>query len=218
MAPRRADRHTAIEILDAAERLAQTKGFNGFSYADIAAELGISKAALHYHYPGKAELGEALVERYTSRFAAALAEIDRSIPGPPAKLEAYAAVYLDVLRQERMCLCGMLAAEFGTLPPTIQARVLAFFRVNEVWLAAVFEQGRREGTLRFEGSASEAARALTGSLEGAMLVARMHGDTEQFRATIALLLAGLMADLDGSGRRPARRTTPRTTPRARSTG
>jgi hypothetical protein len=52
---------TTTRILDVAERLVQTRGHNGFSYADVASELGITRAALHYHYPGKAELGEALI-------------------------------------------------------------------------------------------------------------------------------------------------------------
>ena len=59
---------TAARILDVAERLVQLRGFNGFSYADIAAELHITKASLHYHYAGKAELGRALIERYAERF------------------------------------------------------------------------------------------------------------------------------------------------------
>ena len=62
---------TASRILDVAERLVQIRGFNGFSYADVAAELKISKAALHYHFAGKAELGEALLARYAARFAQA---------------------------------------------------------------------------------------------------------------------------------------------------
>ena len=60
---------TSSRILDVAERLVQLRGFNGFSYADVASELKITKASLHYHYPGKADLGRALVERYASRFA-----------------------------------------------------------------------------------------------------------------------------------------------------
>ena len=78
MAPRReADQaDTATRILDSAERLVQHRGFNGFSYADVASELGITKASLHYHFAGKAELGQALVERYAARFAAALEAID----------------------------------------------------------------------------------------------------------------------------------------------
>ena len=67
---------TAARILDAAEDLVQVRGFNGFSYADISAELGITKAALHYHFAAKADLGQALIARYTSRFAGELAAID----------------------------------------------------------------------------------------------------------------------------------------------
>ena len=68
---------TAERALDVAERLVQERGFNGVSYADVAAELGVTKAALHYHFASKAELGEALIDRYATRFEAALNEIDR---------------------------------------------------------------------------------------------------------------------------------------------
>src|SRR5580700_9284385 len=98
------DAGTPPQILDVAERLAQIRGFNGFSYADVAAELHITKAALHYHFTTKAELGEALMERYAARFAQALAAVDTNVEDAPAKLDAYAGLYLDVLRNQRMCL------------------------------------------------------------------------------------------------------------------
>src|SRR5947209_5357593 len=94
-------RPTAERILDIAERLVQTRGFNNFSYADIAAELGITKASLHYHYPGKAELGEALITRYAERFSEALSQIDRDLPDAHGRLEAYARLYADVLHGKR---------------------------------------------------------------------------------------------------------------------
>ena len=49
---------TASEILDVAERLVQVRGFNGFSYADIAEALEVTKASLHYHFPTKGDLGK----------------------------------------------------------------------------------------------------------------------------------------------------------------
>src|SRR5205814_3140299 len=93
---------TAARILDVAERLVQNRGFNGFSYADVASELGITKASLHYHFAGKAELGQALIERYAGRFAEALHEIDGRGGDARTKLDAYAALYADVLREKRM--------------------------------------------------------------------------------------------------------------------
>src|SRR5213595_3184233 len=122
---------TAQRALDIAERLVQMRGFSNFSYADIAAELGITKASLHYHYTGKGELGHALIKRYTERFNQALDDIDRDLPDARAKLAAYADLYAGVLRNERMCMCGILAAEYQTLPDAMRSEVIHFFDENQ---------------------------------------------------------------------------------------
>jgi TetR/AcrR family transcriptional repressor of nem operon len=185
------DADTATRILDVAERLAQTRGFNGFSYADIAIELGITKAALHYHFASKANLGQALIGRYAARFGEALAAIDASTTAAPAKLRGYAGLYADVLRNQRMCLCGMLAAEYPTLPGAMQASVVSFFDQNETWLQHVLEQGRSDGSLHFTGSPRDTARMIISCLEGAMLVTRPYGDIPRFQDAAASLITGL---------------------------
>ncbi len=185
------DGGTAARILDVAEELVQVRGFNGFSYADIAAELQITKAALHYHFAGKAALGDALIARYADRFMGALASLDIADGTASAKLDAYTGLYLQVLRNRKMCLCGMLAAEYQTLPQPMQDAVIVFFDQNESWLESVLEQGRDDGSLHFAGSARDAARMILGGLEGAMLIARPYGDVTRFQAAAASLLAGL---------------------------
>jgi TetR/AcrR family transcriptional repressor of nem operon len=182
---------TASRILDVAERLVQTRGFNGFSYADVAAELKISKPSLHYHFPSKAELGEALIGRYAVRFADALAAIDDRGDGAAAKLDAYASIYADVLKEQRMCLCGMLAADYDTLPAPMREAVVHFFDENEAWLTRVLEQGVEEGSLHLSGSASEAAQAIVSGLEGALLIARPYGNVARFQAASTRLLTSL---------------------------
>jgi TetR/AcrR family transcriptional repressor of nem operon len=184
---------TATRILDIGERLVQVRGFNGFSYADVAAELDMTTAALHYHFPGKAELGRALIARYTERFAAALAEIDAGIPDAPAKLDAYAGLYAGVLRDRRMCLCGMLAAEYQTLPDPMRDAVIAFIDANEAWVERVLTEGQNAGTIALAGPASDAARLIVSGLEGAMLVARPYGDVARFDTAAVTLLAGFTA-------------------------
>jgi TetR/AcrR family transcriptional regulator, transcriptional repressor for nem operon len=193
MAGSAASSSTASRVLDTAERLVQVRGFNGFSYADIAAELQITKASLHYHFATKADLGEALINRYSARFFEALAEVDAAGAAAPAKLAAYAKLYADVLSQQRMCLCGMLAAEYPTLPQPMQAAVLGFLDHNERWLEAVLEQGREEASLAFGGPALDTARMIVSGLEGAMLVTRPYGDAARFQAAAASLLASLIA-------------------------
>ena len=188
---RKAEGGTASRILDVAERLVQLRGFNGFSYADVAAELSITKASLHYHFAGKAELGEALIARYAARFNGSVAEIEARPVDARDKLDAYAKLYADVLRRKRMCLCGMLAAEYQTLPKPMRAAVIRFFDEQEAWLTHVLEQGRDEGALRFDGPATEAAQMIVGGLEGAMLVTRPYGDLARFQAAATHLLSSL---------------------------
>ena len=182
---------TSQRVLDVAERLVQTRGFNGFSYADIAAALGITKASLHYHFPTKAELGRRLIERYESRFHEALAAIDRSGADAREKLRRYATIYVDVLRANRMCLCGMLASDYATLAKPVKDGVKHFFDSNEEWLTRVLEAGRKAGTLRFEGPPAVVAQSLVGSLEGAMMLARSYGEVARFEAVAERLIAEL---------------------------
>ena len=179
---------TADAILDVAERLAQTRGFNGFSYADISAELGITKASLHYHFKTKADLGARLIARYSTAFAAALQQISASEPPGRSRLDRYVELYAGVLRGDRMCLCGMLAAEYTTLPPAMQQEIRAFFDLNEAWLSRMVDEARVAGGLAFEGPADAVGRLILGSLEGAMLVARSFGDVGRFEASAARLL------------------------------
>jgi TetR/AcrR family transcriptional regulator, transcriptional repressor for nem operon len=180
---------TSGRILDIAERLVQTRGFNAFSYADIAAALNITKASLHYHFATKAKLGERLVERYQESFIAALARIDGSCDDAGSKLRAYVGIYTDVLDNDRMCLCGMLAADYATLPEAVKDRVLRFFDANETWLTSVLWRGRASKELTFSGPPIERARMLVGALEGAMLLARSHGDHGRFRSAATRMLA-----------------------------
>jgi len=182
---------TAAAILAVAEHLVQVRGFNAFSYADVAAEVGLTTAAIHYHFPSKAELGEALIARYASRFLAALVEIDDSSEDPARKLAAYADLYAGVLRSQRMCLCGMLAAEYETLSAGMQGAVADFFERNEQWLAEVLTQGREDGLLSFPGSPLEEARTIVSGLEGAMLIARSFGGVKRFRSAASHLLTAL---------------------------
>lgn len=184
---------TAQRILDIAERLVQTRGYNGFSYADIARSLGVTKASLHYHYAGKADLGRELVQRYQRNFSAALAKIDQTTPGAREKLARYVAIYAGVLRANRMCLCGMLAAEFATLPKAMRDEMRHFFDDNERWLVGVLEEGRAQRQLVYSGPAVDVARTLVGSLEGAMMLARSYGDAQRFAAAADRLLADLAA-------------------------
>ena len=180
---------TPTRILDTAEKLVQVRGFNAFSYADIAKALGIQKASLHHHFATKADLGLALVARYRHDFLGALAAIESETADPLERLARYGDLYGSVLRRKRMCLCGMLAADVATLPKGMRASVSEFFAENERWLTRVLETGRAAGALEFDESAASMAAFFISSLEGAMLMARGSGNLTHFDAVVRRLLA-----------------------------
>lgn len=183
---------TADRILDLAEHLVQTRGFNGFSYADIARELGVTKASLHYHFPTKADLGLRLIERYSESFARSLASINAGDDSASTKLATYASIYRRVLNDDRMCLCGMLAADYSTLPEPMRSAVTRFFEENEAWLTGVLAQGREDGDLSFPGEPVDVARLLVGALEGGMLLARSFNEPTRFQTLADRLIADLI--------------------------
>lgn len=187
MAPAR--RQTSNRVLDIAEVLVQTRGFNAFSYADIARAVGIRKASLHHHFATKAELGTALVARYRSSFLDALRTIETEHDAAPERLERYTNLYGTVLRKGRMCMCGMLAADVATLPKPMRTSIANFFSEDETWLAGVLMDGKKRGQIDFEGTPSSMAAFFVSSLEGAMLVARASGETEPFDDVVHHLLA-----------------------------
>jgi TetR/AcrR family transcriptional repressor of nem operon len=180
---------TATRILDVAQELAQTRGYNAFSYADIAEQVGIRTASIHYYFPSKGDLGRALIGRYRRTAEQLFAQIDRATTDPRQKLRRYSGIFSDLmLHGERMCLGGILAADILTLPSEIGDEVQAFFGLNERWLSGVLDEGRRAGLLHFTGSPEAEARLLVASLEGALLVARSYADVDRYRELAEKLL------------------------------
>lgn len=183
-----ASKGTADRILDIAERLVQRRGFNAFSYADVATAVGIRKASLHYHFATKADLGLALVTRYRRTFLEALGTIETDSKDTLERLQRYVGLYDSVLRKKRMCMCGMLATDAATLPKGMRESVAEFFGENTAWLARVLEEGRKREDLAFVGPAGSMAAFFVSSLEGAMLIAHASGSHENFEGASRLLL------------------------------
>lgn len=173
----------ATTILDAAERITRTVGYNGLSFRDVAAAVGIKSASVHYHFPTKAELTAMLVRRYTDRIIGYLAPIDLD-GGTAAVFDAYIAAFRSSLEQQgRMCLGGMLAAETDALPEEVRAEVRRFVDTNVSWLARAIVAA--SGGSADPDAAVSQGRAIFAALEGAMLIARGIGDIAQFDAMAA---------------------------------
>lgn len=179
------------QILTCAQRLVQQRGFNGFSYADIAEEVGIRKASLHYYFPTKSNLGLVLIDIYTTQLGGELLRISGSSLRTDAKLSAYVALYRGSLHAGLMCLGGMLASEVMTLHPTILPSIKQFFILNTEWLTEVLAEGKSQELFALSGTNINHANMLLSALQGALMITRATGDHNAFDQTAALLIADL---------------------------
>ncbi len=164
---------TAAKILTVAQDLLQRKGFNGFSYRDLAAEIGIKTSSIHYHFPTKDDLALNLVRNYRQIFQIELQKISAQDEVPAQQLADYVRLYGQNIEQaNKFCLCGMLAAEISALSPEVKQEIQLFFRDNEAWLKQLIERGKQQGEFNSNHSSQLLANQLIATLEGAMLVAR----------------------------------------------
>ncbi|MEL6724184.1 MAG: TetR/AcrR family transcriptional regulator [Pseudomonadota bacterium] len=183
---------TRIALLDSAEHAARQRGFDAFSYADLAKAVGIRKASIHYHFPMKADLAFSLIERYAARFAETLTKIETEHTSAAARLRAYAGVYREALAGgEQVCLCVALSAGRDSLSEPVLAELNQFHVASVAWLEQVFEAGRKDGSvIGIADPAAEAAATLA-LMEGAQLVARAAKDITLFDQAVAAFLSRL---------------------------
>ena len=180
------------QILASAQRLVQMRGFNGFSYADIAKEVGIRKASLHHHFPTKTDLGVALIDMYAAMLEGALLKIGASSEPADKKLATYVGIYRNSLEVKRACLGGMLASEALTLDKAVLHGLKRFFELNTRWLTEILSEGKAKRIFTLNGTASNHAHLLVSSLQGALILARAMGDRKVFDQTASILMASLL--------------------------
>lgn len=183
-------RSTFDAILACARSLIVAGGYNGFSYADIAAVVGIRKASIHHHFPTKVDLVRTLVARYGEEARAGLADLEAQLPDPATQLRAYTGYWQSCIADASapICICALLASEIPVLPAEVVTEVRAHFTTLSNWLASRLAQGGAEGSLRVVSSPEVDAELFMATVHGAMLSARAYGEPAMFGTVIAPLL------------------------------
>jgi TetR/AcrR family transcriptional repressor of nem operon len=173
---------TKERIMEAARLTVQNLGYSGLSFRELAKDVGIKSASIHYYFETKGELSAALVNRYTAFYTAQLDELLTQGLDLKTCMERYTQVFADTLRADnRLCLAGMLGAERNALPEDVQSEVVKYGDMNERWLAKV---------LGMQGSAKpeqiqHQARAIYAAVQGAQLIAHTRGDVSVYEEIIA---------------------------------
>lgn len=179
-------------ILNLAENLLQDRGFNGFSYAHIASELGVKNAAIHYHFPSKEALGSAVIQRYRERFQLWVNNARVKELSPEKKLDWFFSIYSGMRAdQGKVCLVGVIEAEFNSIPAQLQEEVKGLHKELLQWLEATLSEGREAGVFQFNGDAAGKAAVVMSTLQGALQMARALGN-EKFKKVIEQLKLDLL--------------------------
>ena len=170
----------AEEIMRVAERMARLGGYNNFSFREIAKEVGVKSASVHYHFATKEALGAAIAARYTENFLNALGPPE-AFPDPRAAIDAYIAACRKALSEDGlMCLCGVFGAEITALPPAVAIQAKRFFDENIAWLSAAYAGLAISTRAAKKDEAYDKALRAMAALEGAMILTRTLGDIKIF--------------------------------------
>ena len=171
-------------ILNAAQAKVRLGGYNNFSFRELADEVGIKSASVHYYFPTKGDLGAELAHQYTNNFLASLGTPDALIEAGKDPLECYIKLFRDALLiDEKMCLCGVLGAESASLPELLRKEVKRFFQHNIVWLEQAFIRIKPGD----KANANTQAIKTLALLEGAMLMSNALDDHEIFEQAMSFI-------------------------------
>jgi TetR/AcrR family transcriptional regulator, transcriptional repressor for nem operon len=176
---------TRLRILDVAQALIQERGYNGFSYRDIADEVGIRAPTIHHHFPAKPDLAAALVDRYAAGVAESCAAIAQSEPRAWKRLQRYfQATRQTMLEKRQLCLCGVLAVEANSLPDNVRRAVDRFFDASRKWMADQLREAKGRGEVDFAGSAEDVAAMIISTLQGGLLLSRASMTPQPYDAAV----------------------------------
>ena len=183
---------TKTALLNSAERAARTRGFDGFSYADLATDVGIRKASIHHHFPTKAALSSALMQRYFDDFIVATTTIDAHQTSGAARLSALIDHYRNALNDgTSLCLCVSFSASRESLSPDVIGQISQFRAAVIAWIEQVFTDGAADGSITAVTNPIAEATATMALLEGGQLAARAEQTPKMFDDAMALLCARL---------------------------
>jgi TetR/AcrR family transcriptional repressor of nem operon len=173
---------TKNKIQDAAERLIIQGGYGAFSFRDIAEEVGIKSASVHYHYPTKGDLASAVMTRYINEFSAQLPNPNDESLDPNAMLEGFINGFkAKIVDHQNMSLCTMLTADKHILPDEVSAALAAFYNVKIEWLTLLF---MRLAPLQEEQAKTQTIQFLA-TLHGASVLVQATGNAEFFERALS---------------------------------
>lgn len=168
------------ELEAAATEAVQRSGLQPLSFRTLAEQVGVKSSSVHYYFPEKSDLASALIDGYTAALQAELAAIGQRKTDLRGKLDALVDIFDEVLKADKFCLCGMLAAEVAMLSDDNQQRLRDYFHHLENWLSEIFRTHAEQVASELKPAAL--AKIVISGLEGAILLDRVAQSRERLTA------------------------------------
>ncbi len=188
-------RDIRTEVIDEARSAVQQSGVSALSYGPLAERIGIRAPSIHYHFRHKQDLIREVSAAYCDDFAARVRAIDDTTAEPEGaptsateRLRAYAALFDEVARDGRLCLCGAVAADWADVDEDSRAIVRRFFDDQTAWLARQFAAAIEADEIATGIEPSRLAETTLTLLEGSLLLSRAAGPDGQASRSLDTLL------------------------------
>ena len=168
------------ELEKKAVNTVQQVGLSNLSFRTLADDAGIKSSSVHYYFPEKADLANAIIRKYTEQFGEQLRGINRKQLSVTKSIESFIKIFEDVVNEDKLCLCGMMAAEVFSLQDESRVLLQNYFTLAEDWLFEIIKAN--EDRLCLNVKPRQLARILMSGLEGAILIDRVEGKSIRLRA------------------------------------
>ena len=167
--------NTKESIVHLADEFIRMRGFNAFSYADISKPLGIKNAAIHYHFPSKADLAEAVAESHIQSLEQFIEKVsDRD---ELTQIRFFLNYYSSIQLSGKVCVVGAFATDWNSMEESVQAKVREFADTLLAWLTKTLTNGKEKNLLTFSPPAKTVAlRIITNMLAATQLARITSGD------------------------------------------
>lgn len=166
--------HPRERIMDIAEHLIMSRGFNRFSYKDISTKMRVKNAAIHYHFPSKNDLGLAVIRRDRARFKKWNGITAKQAVSPVDMLNVFLELYTGYLNSgDYVCLASALETDFNTFSEEMQYETRVYAREMLDWFQNLLERGQEDGLFTFSETPEDKAFFTLSSIQGALQIARV---------------------------------------------
>ncbi len=187
------------EIVEATLRLADKLGPDRLATGQIAADVGLTQAALFRHFPKKQNLWEAVATRIEEKFQQRWLAVDRSAADPADRLRGLVRAQLKLIQSTPAIPAILFSRELHVENRALRVIFSELMKNFHARIERLIDLGQRGGALRDDIESADAAFLIIALIQGLVLRWSLSGRDFDLPAEGDRLLAVQLATFDPFG-------------------